>query len=264
LYTEIFVSVGWTIFTFAAGWSGRKWTKHRQEVRPAARVWKIDPKIPVHIFTADPPATDATELTSVVYPAEYAAAAELSVYLKQMFHCNIKGIFAGKEFRGDETNENIVIIGGPNHNPVFKKYQKRLNEKLDELGLSLPYSFNGYDLVRKSDGRVFKHEVESNETKGDRIVRDFGLIMLADNPYKEHAKRSRVIFLAGCRTYGCLAAARAVSDPHILKTAALMSEEEVVAFVVEASISDEYLAEVRLVDPAPETRVLGKSMGRRV
>jgi hypothetical protein len=246
LYTEIFVSVGWTIFTFAVGWSGRKWTQHRQEVRPAARVWRIDAKIPVHIVTADPPVEDPEELTPIVYPAEYAAATELSLYLTQTLNCNIRHICAGTDFlnkKDDSIYENIVIIGGPNHNPVFKRYL----EELEENGLLLPYSFKGYELIRNSDNHAFSAKIDKS-----KITYDVGLVMLTANPLNE---RARVIFLAGCRTVGCHAAARAVSlRPLVLKIAALISGNEVEAFVVGAKMWEgHYPIKIDLLDHASNT-----------
>ncbi len=242
MYTDIFVTISWTVFTFVVGWSGRKWTRHRQEVRPATKVWKIDPKIPVHIVTADPPIVDAAELTPIVYPAEYAAATELSLYLKQTFQCEIRHICSGGDFPKDGSlEENIVIVGGPNHNPIFRKYLEILERKLTKKGLSLPYSFSGYDLIRNSDNHAFSPEIDDG-----KIVYDVGLVMLAANPLND---RARVVFLAGCRTYGCLAAARAVSSPHILKTAAFISDKEVEAFVVGAGMIGQYLGKLELLDP---------------
>jgi hypothetical protein len=243
LYTDIFVSVGWTIFTFVVGWFGRKWTKHMQEVRPAAKVWKIDPRIPVHIVTADPPVVDTTELTPIVYPAEYAAATELSLYLTQVFKCRIKHICAGRDFPQDASlEENIVVIGGPNHNPIFREFMEILGRKLAKRGMSLPYSFSGYDLIRTSDGCKFSAVV-----KDDKISYDVGLVILTTNPLNDQA---RIVFLAGCRTYGCLAAARAINNPHILKTAELVSDNEVEAFVVGARVIGQYLGKLELLDPA--------------
>jgi hypothetical protein len=246
LYTDIIVSIGWTAITFIAGWSGRKWTKHRQETRPAAKVWKIDPKTPVHIVTADPPSEDLTEFTPIVYPAEYAAATELSVYLTQVFQCKIRHICTSSDFPRDSSlEENIVVIGGPNHNPIYKTLYGELEKRLKKKGKSLPYQFNDYDLIRTSDGHAFSSEVEDNQ-----IVYDIGLVMLAPNPFNENA---RVVFLAGCRTYGCLAAARAVESPHILKTAEIIRNNEIEAFVVGASIIGQYLSKLDILDPVAET-----------
>jgi hypothetical protein len=245
LYTDIFVSIGWTIITFIVGWSSRKWTRHRQEVRPAAKVWKLDSKIPVHIVTADPPTEDLTELTPIVYPAEYAAATELSLYLTQMFHCKIRRICTGRDFPRDSSlEENIIIIGGPNHNPIYRALYEELERDLAKKGEFLPYRFvNDYDLVRASDGQTFSSRIKNN-----KIVYDVGLVMLAPNPLNENA---RVVFLAGCRTYGCLAAARALENPNILKTAKIVSENAIEAFAVGASILGQYLGKLEI--PAAET-----------
>lgn len=242
LYTEIFVSIGWTIFTFIVGWFGRKWAKHVQEARPAAKVWKIDPKIPVHIVTADPPVIDITELTPIVYPAEYAAATELSLYLTQVFKCQIKHICPGSDFPQDSSlEENLVIIGGPNHNPIYREFMEILSRKMGREGMSPPYSFNGYDLIRASDNYAFSAVV-----KGDKISYDVGLVVLTANPLND---RARIVFLAGCRTYGCLAAARAVNSPQILKTAELINDKEVEAFVVGARVIGQYLGKLEMLDP---------------
>ncbi len=197
----------------------------------------------MHIVTADPPSLDVAELTPIVYPAEYAAATELSLYLTQVFQCKIRHICAGADFPRDSSLEdNIIIIGGPNHNPIFREYLDLLDRKLKRNGLSLPYSFSGYDLIRNSDNEKFSAVVD-----GDKISYDVGLVMLAANPLNE---RARVVFLAGCRTYGCLAAARAVNSPQILKTAAFISDQEVEAFVVGGRVIGQYLGKLEVLDPA--------------
>jgi hypothetical protein len=245
LYTEIFVSIGWTVFTFIVGWSGRKWTRHRQDVRPAAKVWKIDPKIPIHIVMADPPNEDSTEFTPIVYPAEYAAATELSLYLARVFQCKIKHIGTSRDFSDQAIGENVIVIGGPNHNSIYRRLSGELEKRAKKRGMPLPYRFNDYALVRTCDGRIFSPEIEDN-----KIIYDIGLVMLAPNPFNESA---RVVFLAGCRTYGCLAAARAVESPHILKTAEIVSDKRIEAFVVGASILGQYLSELEILDPTTET-----------
>jgi hypothetical protein len=250
LYTEIFVSIGWTIFTFVAGWSGRKWTRHRQEVRPAARVWQIDPKIPLHIVTADPAAVDAKELTPIVYPAEYTAATELSLYLKQVFKRE-PDISSGTEFlkKKECFGDNIVIIGGPNHNPIYRKYYAHLKDRFEEKAISLPYSFNKESaLIRHSDNYLFEAEVDDEEGE---ISVDYGLVMLAANPYNNfYNNHARVVFLAGCMTYGCLAAARAVEAPYIRETAGLVHDREIVAFVVRTRMTGQYPGPITIIpDP---------------
>lgn len=214
-----------------------------QETRPAAKVWKIDPKIPVHIVVADPPVTDPAELTPIVYPAEYAAATELSLYLTQTFKCKIKHICSGSDFPQDTSLEdNLIIVGGPNHNPIFREFMEMLDRKLNRKGMSLPYSFSGYDLIRASDGHVFSAVVNAN-----KISYDVGLVVLTVNPLND---RARVVFLAGCRTYGCLAAARAVNSPQIRKTAELISDKDVESFVVGVRVIGQYLGKLELLDPA--------------
>lgn len=248
MYTDIFVSIGWTLVTFIIGWSSRKWAKYRQEVRPAAKVWKIDARIPVHIVTADPPTEDLAEFTPIVYPAEYAAATELYLYLTQVFKCEIRHICSGRDFPADSSlRENIIVIGGPNHNPIYRELYDQLKEEFEKKGKSMPYRFDKYDLVRTSDGRTYSSRIDKNNK---RIVYDIGLVMLAPNPANENA---RIVFLAGCRTYGCLAAARAVESPHILKTAKIVSNNEVEAFVVGARMVGQYLSKIDILDPEAET-----------
>lgn len=232
MYSEVFVSIGWTLLTFLVGWFSRKWTRRRRELRPAARVWKIDPGIPVSLVTADAPMRDQEELTPMVYPAEYAAATALSLHLTRVFGCKIVRICPSSDFPLDRSlEENIVVIGGPNHNNVFRIF---------DMNLTLPYAFEGYDLVRLPDRHTFSSVVENDEIKYD-----VGLVVLAPNPFNQ---RARTVFLAGCRTYGCLAAAQAVSDSSILQSAEVVGNGRINILVVGVNVIGQYISTPKVLD----------------
>jgi hypothetical protein len=203
-------------------------------VRPAARVWQAPNKGQFSIVVADGPLNEAKRPT--IHPAEFAAATEVSGFLAQTLRVSVTRVRASVNFPMDESLEgNLILIGGP----VYNRVHRLMLERLD-----LPYQFQDRTLVRIKDGQRFA-PISSDE--GVATV-DYGLIVITANPYNQ---RSRLIMLAGCRTFGCLGAARAIIGPELKEIALQIRPNLNYCVVVRMDVLDDgYVGRLQVVDTA--------------
>jgi hypothetical protein len=136
-----------------------------------------------------------------------ASAANL-VYrtLEQLYaDSEIKHLYSSTGDHSVYNDENVVSVGGP----VFNTFTKAV---IDHLGSDI--YFDASDKLH-----VYENEYEKNET----TLKDYGLIIKLNNPYRPSRK---VIIVAGCGSNGCLAASFILTKnrkfPNLRKT--LMSE----------------------------------------
>ncbi|HJX11009.1 MAG TPA: hypothetical protein VJ733_10975 [Candidatus Binatia bacterium] len=110
---------------------------------------------------------------------------------------------------GDDTRENLILIGGRKANPIERNFQRLEHSKLS------------FDL---RDGVIYdkqKHIVlvpqyaAGQERTLANLVADYGLISYTDNPF---GKSTKILHLAGIRGFGTLAAAIALVDPRPIRT----------------------------------------------
>jgi len=113
------------------------------------------------------------------------------------------------ELLGDDTRENLILIGGRKANPIERNFQRLEHSKLS------------FDL---RDGVIYdkqKHIVlvpqyaAGQERTLANLAADYGLISYTDNPF---GKSTKILHLAGIRGFGTLAAAIALVDPRPVRT----------------------------------------------
>ena len=90
---------------------------------------------------------------------------------------------------------------------------------------------------------------------------DYGLIVITANPYNPS---SRLVLLAGCRTFGCLGAARAMIGPYVHEIAPHVRRNVTCCIVVRMDVVDDgYVGRLKVVDsalsPTTPTRTAGRS-----
>ena len=169
--------------------------------RPAVRIWGLQRGKPTHIVTAQDESNFADEFTVKVYPTEYLAAVEVRSLVSDVLECHRVTLSTSREFGvAHFIHDNIVCIGGPVHNRITKILLDRLQ---------LPFGFEGFTLVSTATGNRYDAVTESDP---DRILRDVGVVILADNPFNNE---TRVAILMGARTFGCAAAAGYITEGNL-------------------------------------------------
>ncbi|WP_433003694.1 hypothetical protein [Kribbella sp. CA-294648] len=221
------------VIAFVAGWTLRALYKYVRDIRPAVRMWRAAAGSDFSIVVADGPLSEKNRPT--IHPAEFAAATELSGYLAHSLRINVTRVRASINFPLDEALEgNLILIGGPIHNQVHRLMLERLE---------LPYEFQDRDLVRVKDGKVF-----APVSSADGVAKiDYGLIVITANPYNPDA---RLVLLAGCRTFGCLGATRAIIGPTITQFTSRAQAGRSYCLVVQMDVVDNYVGRVQVVDHA--------------
>jgi len=135
---------------------------------------------------------------------------------------------------------NLLLVGGPNANPVTSKVLLELDGKLRY------YFVDGYDIFDKIEGKILKVEKKDNGSGSVVVVTDYGVVTCAESPYKEGCK---VIICSGCYgwgTYGALEVmSRAADLRNILKE---YSDKKLCQFVVKVSVRDRQMSRVSIVD----------------
>ena len=228
---SLFIGVLSSAIFFLLGFATRSLYNYFLSRRPAMRVWKLARNAEVTIITASAKDRDDEEFTITVYPAEYTAATELAAFITGPLKCRVKKILAAADHPLDATLEdNMMVIGGPVHNRVTKLLLERM---------TIDYYFDGYSLVhRPTDERYNARD------DGTSIVEDYGLIVLGKNPFND---RSRVILLMGCRTYGCIAAARMLIGDKVREVSRNLADTSEACLVVQTDVVGLYAGRPRLV-----------------
>jgi hypothetical protein len=214
---------------FLLGIGYAKFHRWRELQRPGHRVWRLHRGAAVSIVTADGPEPDPTEYTITVYPAEYAAATEIAHYLGSELRCDVERICTSNEFPDDHAiTGNLVLIGGPVHNRLTRLMLERTK---------VPFHFEEYTLVNDQSGERFDAEI-----KDDVIVSDVALVVVTDNPFNS---TNRVVMVAGCRTYGCIAGARQLIHPAVLRISRKVENSSY--FVVRSEVLGRYVSEAKVL-----------------
>lgn len=109
-------------------------------------------------------------------------------------------VYAAPNFPAACYGDNLVLIGFPRTNRVTDVVLSRIQP---------PIVFHDHELVDTKTGKTWNAVVE-----GHQIVRDFGYILRARNPYNS---RAVVLVVAGSQTYGMKVAADYLDPSNILE-----------------------------------------------
>ena len=197
LATNILASLCWVLLG-VGGKFAFDWVK---DTRPAARVWRLPRRASVAIVAADrPPAGGAGRPVALVHPAEFAAATEITESISRQFQCHVGRVSTASQFPQDRlVDSHLVVIGGPINNEVYRNLTGRLAD--------FPYAFEDRVLVDVTKNVRY----EPLEDADGNLSHDIALIVLTRNPLNLDR---RLVILAGCRTFGCLGAARLMTKDH--------------------------------------------------
>lgn len=218
------------IIAFSAGVASRALFRYLSSTRPASKVWRPPRHISWSVVVADGPLNAYGQPT--VHPAEFAAATEIMSFLGRTFRAGTPHVSIANGYPLDAALErSLVVIGGPIHNAVHRIMIERMK---------VPYEFRDRVLVRTTDDVSFTPQ----ESGGGVPAVDYGLIVIGPNPFNP---RARVVLLAGCRTFGCLGAARSLVEPFVRHIAPLVRDEETNCFVVKMDVLGSYVGRLEIV-----------------
>jgi hypothetical protein len=208
----------------------RRWT----EVRPARKVWGIDRTVEVSIVTSDGPDRGNKDVR-VTWEADALAATAVAHHLGHARGISAPRATSFKSFSSRDMGNNLIIIGGPAMNGLYKQIETRMD---------VPYTFNLLSdharIIRNSDKRTYAQLVRDGRT-----IEDYAVITLAGNPARP---ASQLVMLAGCGATGTLAAAELVTSSRIREVAKLVKPKAFVSIVIQVELIHGYMTEPKIVD----------------
>lgn len=203
MFKDLSINILVSIITFISGFIFTKVYNFYQYQKPIKRQWQLSDrdKEKVCIITADTPEEyrfDASEYAVIGYITEFMGADIMATHIRKIYKNIDYEIDMACFAKPSDIEYNVILIGGPNHNPYSRKLLDEFNDRLD-------YYFDGFDLVNKNDSY---ERYRSNIIQG-QIELDYCLVINAKSPYNDN---KRIILVAGCRTLGCLAGSRFLTE----------------------------------------------------
>jgi hypothetical protein len=138
---------------------------------PSAKVWRLKKGRAVHVITSQDEGTDS-EYSIRLFAVDFEAAVDVRNFVKEKLKYPAVRLSTSLAFNSkSHLSDNLVAVGGPNFNRITKLLLERLQ---------LPVSIEDYAIVSARTGR--RYEAMLDETR-QLIVRDVGLVVVADNPF---------------------------------------------------------------------------------
>jgi hypothetical protein len=238
-----------SLLAFLLGVAAQGLYQRWKAMRPARRVWRLERGAEVVIVQSDGPGRETPLPT--LYEGDAAAAVIVSQYLRSVVGVSVPRIIRASTFsRGRDARSDLVVIGGPNANDLYRQINRRV---------SMPYVFklqaDRAEMIRVGDGRVFAQEVSDART-----VRDFAVISFLPSPFDNVR---RVVVLAGCGTQGTLAAAKMVTFDGAREMARLRPPATAFSVVIEIEVIDGQMTRPQIIDTlhwTPRERMDGQDV----
>jgi len=232
-WADLAVNLLAALIGVTAGWLTREATRACFSRRPASKVWGLPRGATANIVVTDvsTPSEGARSI-AMLHPAEFAAATELSYFLSSSLSCHVKKVYTSRSFPDSALDENLVVIGGPVNNQVFRTMSERL---------ALPYRFVDRELKSHMRGISYTPTLDEN----GNLKTDVGLIVVTSNPLNDS---SRIILLAGCRTFGSLGAARMLTLPSVRKLAKLVDNNHGYCFVIRMMVEGSFVGQLEVLE----------------
>jgi hypothetical protein len=223
-----------SLFAFLLGAGAQELYQRWKAISPGRRVWQLDRGAEVVLAQSDGPGHDTPLPT--IYEGDAAAAVLVSQYLRSVVGVSTPRIIRASSFSPyRDARSDLVVIGGPNANDLYREIDRRV---------SMPYAFKLHadraDMIRIDDGQVFAQEVSDAKT-----VRDYAVISFLPSPFDS---ARRIVVLAGCGTYGTLAAAKMVTFDGVREIARLRPPTTGFSVVIEIGMTDGQMTRPHIVD----------------
>lgn len=233
--------IGSIVFTVSAYFAGRGRQRWKDRL-PGRRLWRLQDEGSVTLVMTQAPISDAAEYSDLVYPAEARAVGEIESFLHRLYRNLRVSVALSSSVSNEGLRENLILIGGPVHNTITRDLLQRMAGD----GFSA-VDFDSYSIKLNGTQWTGQAQLDSEEN----ICTDVGVIIMAPNPYNP---KRRLILLAGSRTFGCLAAARAIIRSDAKATSRVLSPvANYACFAVTADVRSGEVFDVR-VDPRSITK----------
>jgi hypothetical protein len=223
-----------SLIAFTVGFFSRHFAFYWRMQRPANKVLAITNERDIHIIVGDGP-SDQPRLYPAMHEADVLAANAVAENMVRLMPNSRVKICSSVQFTNQASIEdNLVIIGGPANNRIFRIIAERS---------ALPYRFECFEdhavLIDPTNTRHIQRLDADMST-----IQDFGILALMNNPFEES---SRVIIIAGCGTLGTASIAQVLSPPQVNQLARLLPQRPKRCIVYEIENLDGFVTKPKVV-----------------
>ncbi|MGX9890017.1 hypothetical protein [Streptomyces sp. NPDC002276] len=234
---ELSINLASSLLAFAAGWLVRNLVHYYRTRKPAARLWRLDLKKKTVIVVGE--SRGGSPRYAKIPEPDALAAMNLRQFLAQDLRVHTATIVrAGAFDMAADAEVNLVVIGGPAHNPLWNLLTGRL---------AAPVEFRRYDSGARI-GLVGGDEEFGESEREDGSSVDHAIVLLARNPF---APRSRLILVAGCGTLATTGASHLFSRGSARELVSRFDVSSPVALVVSVESVAGYVAKPVIVAAVP-------------
>ena len=224
-----------TVLAVAAHEAGKTAISFLRDRRRARSVWRVvDPDKLVVCLSADTPPQAETGVQldpKILKLRPGAGAAHVHAAVITCLSLQIAyGKFSVEQVRlsaDGVMHEDLVLLGNPDHNRATKDLLSRLRTRYPDLRLR-NFARGGITWRHSSDGEEKRYE--PLETESGLVEQDFGVAMRLSNPFAAGDRRT-VVLLAGCTTFGTLAAVRVLTHTDKLVAAVIRAKQDFACLV---------------------------------
>ncbi|MFF5366038.1 hypothetical protein [Streptomyces sp. NPDC013187] len=227
---DLAINLAASFVAFLIGWLARNLLTYYRDSRPVARLWRIDRQTPVTAVVG------SARERRMLWEADALAAMNVRLSLARELKIHSIGTVRSSAFSmAGHAEDNVVVIGGPAMNEVWKTYVSRLD---------VPYEFqivgDRYRIVTRETGASF------GELRGAdvEVEQDHALVIFAWNPFEP---RSRLIMMAGCGYLATLAAPAVFSPDSARRLGRRFDTAKPFALVLSVEDINGYMSKPKIV-----------------
>lgn len=207
------------------------------EVLPAKRLWRLkSPEKVIICVSADSQEEIDYPLRSGSGGGQIRALGLIQKSIERAYSPPdlVKNILLSTDQLGRHIERDLIVLGGPEFNQMTKKL-------LSEIQNSP---------IRQSNHIITWHEtnvekVFESEYERERIIKDYGFILRASNPYSNG--KSIVVLFSGCHAYGTLAATYYFTEQLLSRNKYRWINKNNFAAIVSAPVIDGWVPKPKLL-----------------
>jgi len=216
LYINLLASLIW----FLAGLLFVKYKRLYSSTYPARKLWQFKDPNNFIICIANSTITDTGDYhRPATGIGQVRAVATLTMSLKKAYSgTHIDHIFMSTDQLHNRIENDIIILGGIKNNIIAKHYLEIIKDVQ-------PANMDTNSISWKNDDNTV--EKFKGITDGKEVLYDYGLIMRTYNPF---LKDNTAVFIAGCHTYGTVAASNFFTK-EVIKMERFLSGKYIVIII---------------------------------
>lgn len=207
---------------------------------PIKKLWNIKDPNDLIICTACSTNTDTGEY---VRPATGVGQVRALGYalesLGKAYNVQIQNILLSDDQVQKQIEKDFLILGGPKNNIITRRFL----DKLRNVSLVADQEGGAISWLVPGEEKTFE-----GEKAGKTIVKDYGLIVRAKNPFSSAKNPTTICLFCGCHTYGTIAASKYFTQIYAKEMNFISKKSDNIAFLVECDVVDGFPVAINLLN----------------